>query len=158
MQVLHRLVACFQPRPLKAARWKSSSTGETLQAEGGGYSIKGQYNAHLPLSLPWNSPPPLNNHVTTPTTTLSGSIFTREWMRLLFVEIGIIEQTRAAARLSTDLNARTKESIISWPPKRDTREPALRSVHLGKDGWGGGGFGTLWCFQPWERDQKHVRD
>ena len=67
-------------------------------------------------------------------------------MRLLFVEIGIIEQTRAAARLSTDLNARTKESIISWPPKRDTREPALRSVHLGKDGWGGRGFWDLVVF------------
>ena len=48
--------------------------------------------------------------------------------------MGISERTRAAAKLSIDLNARTKESIPPWLPKRDTREPALRSICLVKEG------------------------
>ena len=56
--------------------------------------------------------------------------------------MGISERTRAAAKLSIDLNARTKESIPPWLPKRDTREPALRSIYLVKEGVGGRGRGV----------------
>ena len=52
----------------------------------------------------------------------------------------IIEQTRAAAKLSIDMTARTKESIPPWRQRRDAREPALWSIHLVQKGGGGKGW------------------
>ena len=52
--------------------------------------------------------------------------------------MGIIEQTRAAAKLSINLNARTKKLMSPWLPRRDTRESALRSINLVQEGVGGG--------------------
>ena len=67
-----KMVTCPGARPTR-------QEGEELN--------KGQYNARLFSSFPWKPHPPLNKRVTTPTTTLSGSIITREWKRLLFVEL-----------------------------------------------------------------------